>query len=144
MRMAVNDAVGLGKKTPETVFDIRAHPSTMGQTDSKSVDLEKLRCGVSIAHRRAAHVAVDGIDRLITKGAENSGLGHVTGMDDDIAGLKTDGGERGETVVWPGKVGVGKDTGSDCHAISQVKVAGRRSVYKKRKDSPTGDRKTVG
>ena len=121
--MAVNDAVGFGKKTPEIIFNISTHPGAMSQTDGKPVDLEKLRGGVLAAHRLVAHVAVDGINWLVAKGAKYRSLGYISGMDDDIAGLKTGGREGGETVIWPGKVGVGKDTGSDCHAVSLVKVA---------------------
>jgi hypothetical protein len=114
----VDDAVGLGKAIPETRFYVRAQVGSMGQGNGESGQGKAGLQGQSIPGQVVAAVAMDGMDRSISQGFQDTEVGEVAGMDDQVTVCEAVPDETLEAAIRAVKMGVGKDTCTYGHGSS--------------------------
>lgn len=115
MRVPVDDAVGFGEKAKKSILNVKAKAGTMGKADAEPAKGKELPGRIEFTNRFAAHVAVNGDNPQPRKGIEDRRVGHVAGVDDQIAALKTVADLFFKPAVRTNEVGVGKNACFDDH-----------------------------
>lgn len=83
--VAVNDTVGFRKQRPHSFFDVVTGACAMAESDGIAVELD-FSAGRECSLQGAdAHITVDGIENSSAKYIQNSRVGNVAGVEDDIA-----------------------------------------------------------
>lgn len=121
--VAIDHAVGLGKMVPEGRFDIKAQAGAVDEADSEGPEGKTLFCGVEGPRCSVAHIAMDGMELLVTKDVQHGGTGDVAGMDDDIAVMEAMLHLVTKVGVRLEKMGIGEDACSDRHENGLVMEA---------------------
>lgn len=115
MRVPVDDAVGFGEEAQKSILYIKAKSGTVGKADVELAQCKVLPVRIEFANRFAAHVAVNGDNPQPHKSIEDRRVGHVAGMDDQIAALKAVADLFFKPAVRTNEVGVGKNACFDDH-----------------------------
>lgn len=89
MGVPIDDAVCFREDIPQRLFDVWALVGAMGKTDGEAAKLKEVLFGKTGANGDIAHVAANCMNGFAGKGIDDGHPSEVTGMDDNIAGMKT-------------------------------------------------------
>lgn len=120
--VAIDDAVRFRKDIPQRLFDVRTLVRPVGKADGEATKLKKVLFGEAAADRRVAHIAADRMDGFSGKGIDNGSPREVTGMDDDIAGMKRGANLLQKTSVRGAQMGICKNPGVNHLGIRMLLV----------------------
>ncbi len=138
--VAIDDAVRFRKNIPQRLFDVRTLVRPMGKADGEATKLKKVLFGKTGANRGIAHIAADGMDGFADKGIDNGSPREVTGMDDDIAGMKTGANLLQKTSVRGAQMGICKNPGVNYLDIRMLLVGHHGvALYSKRPLNTRGE-----
>lgn len=122
MGVAINDAVGFRENVPQRLFNVWALVGAMGKADGEATKVKDVLFGKTGADGGIAHIAANCMDGFAGKGIDDGSPNEVTGMDDDIAGMKTGADLLQKTSVRGAQMGIGKNPGVNYLGIGMLFV----------------------
>lgn len=120
--VAIDDAVCFREEVPQRLFDVRTSVGAMGKTDGEATKVKEVLFGKTGANGDIAHVAANCMNGFAGKGIDDGHPSEVTGMDDDIAGMKTGADLLQKASVRGAQMGICKNPGANYLGIGMLLV----------------------